>query len=172
MKRRGFLGLTAAAFATGCLGGSGPSDEEWDNIRGYSREMSDHLEDVREDLVSWRDDSDSVSADTFRDHAQGVRDIRDEYPLPDPEDVEEWRFDVSREDEDDDESWRVQGEDLDEALLEMARADDSAERACDGIADADGDPDELSGGDEDAVDDAIDDIPDAVDGIRELVFGT
>lgn len=148
------------------MGGSGPSEQEWETVRSFVREGTDLLEKARSHLVSWREDPGSVSPEEFRDVAEQLEEP-ESGPLPPRDDVRSWEFDVTREDE----TWRVDGEELDDTLADLTSTMTATREICDDVADADGDPEELTEDQISEIDSLIDDIPDVVDAARGLLFG-
>ncbi len=173
MRRRSFLRATgsaavaaAASTTSGCLGGNGPSEQEWETVRDFVREGTDLLERARSDFVSWREDPDAVSADAFATLADDLDDVGTG-PLPPREEVQSWEFDVSNEDE----TWRVQGEELDQMLADLASTMTDAQEASRAISDAGADPDSVGDDVSSEVDRLVEEIPGVVDDARGLLFG-
>lgn len=166
MRATGSVAAAAAAAASGCLGESGPSEEEWETVRGFVEEGTSLLERARSNFVSWREDSDSVSAEEFSSVASDLDDVGTG-PLPPREEVKSWEFDVSN----DEETWRVNGEELDQMLADLTSTMTDARQTSGSISDAGADPDAVSGNVSSEVDRLIEEIPEVVDDARGLLFG-
>ncbi len=170
MRRREFVfaatAASAASISPGCIGGSGPSEQEWETVKGFVREGTELLETAHDRFSSWRDDPSAVSADEFRDVAAALDDP-EAGPLPPRDEVRSWEFDVTR----DDESWRVDGDDLDEALGDLTGTMTDTRELCEDIASADADPDSVTEQQMSELDRLIEEIPEVNQRIRGLLFG-
>lgn len=170
MRRRRYLQMVAsaaaAAAASGCLGGSGPSEQEWETVKSFVREGTELLERARDRFISWREQPGSVSADEFGSLADDLDDVGTG-PLPPREEVRSWEFEVSN----DEETWTVEGQELDQTLAKLTSTMTDARESSRAISNADADPGSVSEYVVSEVDTLIEDIPDVVDEARGLLFG-
>lgn len=172
MDRRSYLvlsGVTVTVGLAGCLHTDPLEDDELDDIDSFLESGYQVVSGAREVVTNWSLDYDEEFVSAIEEFAGEANGLEDDYE----QDIEPLLGSVADSEiirTVEDEEWEIDGEQLREVLEELGETVSLTATACNAIAVADGDPDEISDDGHDSIDTFLAETQSTVDDVWSVWY--